>query len=224
MHLAIYDMDRTITRRGTFTPFLIFAARRRAPWRLAALPLWIAAMACHKLGLIARKPLKQFGLRLLIGKAIGAQDAERIATDYARHTLAHNVQPGALARIEADRAEGRMLVMATAAPDFYAKTIGRALGFDATIATRHIATPDGAISHRIDGKNCYGPHKLAMIQAWLSASGHTPATTRFYSDHLSDAPVLDWADKGFLVNASQALHKIAESHGWTTVAFDGADK
>ena len=27
--LAIYDMDRTITRTGTFTPFMIHAALRR---------------------------------------------------------------------------------------------------------------------------------------------------------------------------------------------------
>ncbi|HLL31270.1 MAG TPA: HAD-IB family hydrolase, partial [Allosphingosinicella sp.] len=31
--LAIYDMDRTITRRATYTPFLIHAATRLAPWR-----------------------------------------------------------------------------------------------------------------------------------------------------------------------------------------------
>ena len=29
--LAIYDMDRTITRRATYTPFLIHCARVAAP-------------------------------------------------------------------------------------------------------------------------------------------------------------------------------------------------
>ena len=32
--LAIYDMDRTVTRRATYTPFLLHCALRRAPWRL----------------------------------------------------------------------------------------------------------------------------------------------------------------------------------------------
>ena len=32
--LAIYDMDRTVTRRATYTPFLLHCAVRRAPWRL----------------------------------------------------------------------------------------------------------------------------------------------------------------------------------------------
>ena len=33
--LAIYDMDKTITQRATWMPFLIHAAKARAPWRLA---------------------------------------------------------------------------------------------------------------------------------------------------------------------------------------------
>src|SRR3546814_13231365 len=37
--LAIYEMARTITRHGTSTPFLLFAARWLAPWRRVFLPL-----------------------------------------------------------------------------------------------------------------------------------------------------------------------------------------
>ena len=37
--LAIYDMDRTVTRRATYTPFLLHCAVRRAPWRLLLLPV-----------------------------------------------------------------------------------------------------------------------------------------------------------------------------------------
>ena len=39
--LAIYDMDRTVTRHATYTPFLLHCAVRRAPWRLLFLPLVI---------------------------------------------------------------------------------------------------------------------------------------------------------------------------------------
>jgi phosphatidylglycerophosphatase C len=39
---AIYDMDRTLTKRATFAPFLFFAARR-APLRLLMLPFFSLA-------------------------------------------------------------------------------------------------------------------------------------------------------------------------------------
>ena len=43
--LAIYDMDRTVTRHATYTPFLLHCAMRRAPWRLLLLPFVIAVDA-----------------------------------------------------------------------------------------------------------------------------------------------------------------------------------
>ena len=43
--LAIYDMDRTVTRHATYTPFLLHCAMRRAPWRLLLIPFVIAVDA-----------------------------------------------------------------------------------------------------------------------------------------------------------------------------------
>ena len=45
--LAIYDMDRTITRHATYTPFLLHCAARRAPWRLLLLPFVILSMLAY---------------------------------------------------------------------------------------------------------------------------------------------------------------------------------
>ena len=47
--LAIYDMDKTITRRPTWTRFLIHYAQRQAPWRLGLLPVAGALAAGHPL-------------------------------------------------------------------------------------------------------------------------------------------------------------------------------
>lgn len=224
MQLAIYDMDRTITRRGTFTPFLIFAAKRRAPWRLVALPVWVMAMACHKAKLVARKPLKQFGIGLLVGRDIPAATMRDLADLYTAYTLANNIQPGALAQIAADRAAGWTLVMATAAPEFYATSIGKALGFNAVIATHHLRTTSNGVSNRIDGENCYGSAKLAMIRAWLTENGHHPQSTRFYSDDLSDAPTLEWADEGIVVNADETLARVAQRRGWQMMDFTASPR
>ena len=52
--LAIYDMDRTVTRRATYTPFLLHCALRRAPWRLLLLPFVVAVDAGLRAELIDR--------------------------------------------------------------------------------------------------------------------------------------------------------------------------
>lgn len=44
---------------------------------------------------------------------------------------------------------------------------------------------------------------------------------RFYSDHVSDAPVLEWADEPFAVNAHGPLRKLAAAKGWTVLDWEG---
>ena len=65
--LAVYDMDRTVTRRPTYTPFLLHCAARRAPWRLLFLPLVLLSMIAYVTRLIDRARLKEINHHLLLG-------------------------------------------------------------------------------------------------------------------------------------------------------------
>lgn len=217
MHkIAIYDLDRTITRTPTFTPFLIFAAQRKAPWRLAFLPLWLFAMLGYRIGLYGRKALKQFGIALFIGRAISVEDVLWLSQTFAGRIIASDIQPGAIRAISQDKDDGYRLVIATAAPEFYATEIGRRLGFEDVIATKHIALPGGGTSHLIVGENCYGPAKLAQIKAWLASQTleRSQCTIRFYSDHGSDRPTFEWCDEAIVVAVKKGA-STADS-GWKT--------
>jgi hypothetical protein len=67
--LAIYDMDRTITRRATYTPFLLHAALSLAPWRLLMVPLALLFTLAYAARLIDRGRLKELNYNLLVGRA-----------------------------------------------------------------------------------------------------------------------------------------------------------
>ncbi|RVT92711.1 HAD family hydrolase [Sphingomonas crocodyli] len=217
--LAIYDMDRTITRAGTFTPFLIHAAMRLAPWRLIFAPLVILVMLAYVAKMIERKTLKEINQTLLIGGKLPIGRIRPITESYADFVMKANVHQGALDQIAEDRAAGRRLVMATASARLYVTAIADRLGFDDLIATNSIYGIDDIVTAKIDGENCYGPAKLRMIEAWMDKQGLSRADChiRFYSDHASDAPVLAWSDAPFAVNAHAKLRRIAETKGWTIV-------
>jgi HAD superfamily hydrolase (TIGR01490 family) len=212
--LAIYDMDRTITRRATYTPFLIHCARATAPWRLALAPAVAGSMAGYGAGLIDRARLKEINHRLLLGYARSDAEMKPLVDSFADATIATNIQPGAIRAIARDRAEGRRLVMATASYALYVDAIAERLGFDDVIATRSVRGSDGRVLARIDGNNCYGPAKLAMIKEWFATAQIERGHVRFYSDHASDAPVLDWADEAVAVNPSRALRLLAQKRDW----------
>jgi HAD superfamily phosphoserine phosphatase-like hydrolase len=213
--LAIYDMDRTVTRRPTFPSFLFQACLSLAPWRILLTPLMGVTLLAYALRLMDRADLKQANYRIMIGRPSAAALAPVIEA-FADRQVATNILPGACERIAQDKAAGRRLVLATASYRLYAAAIARRLGFDDVIATDTLPDSKGRIVARIDGANCYGLGKLDMIEAWLQREGLDRDTVhiRFYSDHISDSAVHRWADEAFATNADARLIRLAERSGW----------
>lgn len=214
--LAIYDMDRTVTKRPTYTPFLLHCAMRQAPWRLIFLPLVAISMLAYATRLIDRAKLKEINHRLLLGRTIHPRDLKPLVESFADQQLATNIRPGARAVIARDKAERRRLVLATASYRLYADAIAGRLGFDDVIGTASVIGLDSQVHAKIGGENCYGPAKMRMIAEWVEASGLKGAHghVRFYSDHVSDRPAFEWADEPVAVNPHDRLRRLAEERGW----------
>ena len=214
--LAIYDMDRTGTRRPTYTPFLLHCAMRRAQWRLLLLPLVLLSMLAYVARLIDRGRLKEINHRLLLGGAVHPRELEPLVDSFADAQLATNIRPGARKAIARDKAEGRRVVLATASYRLYADAIAESLGFDDVIGTGSVIGLDERVHAKIAGENCYGPAKMRMISDWVEKSGLTGAHghVRFYSDHVSDAPAFEWADEPVAVNPHGKLRSLAQERGW----------
>src|SRR3546814_11642123 len=139
-------MDRTITRAGTYSGFLIHVARRRQPWRLLLLPLVGLAGLAYALRLIDRAWLKAINLRLLVGKRFRRAEIAPLAESYADRVVARGLHPAALDQIAADRAAGYRLLLATASFHLYVDATARRLGLEDVLAARR-AEPGGGAPH-----------------------------------------------------------------------------
>ena len=214
--LAVYDMDRTVTRRPTYTTFLLHCALRRAPWRLLFLPLVVLSMLAYVVGLIDRAKLKEINHHLLVGRRIHPRDLQPLVASFADRQVRTNIRPGAREAIARDKAERRRLVLATASYRLYADAIADRLGFDDVIGTGSIIGLDERVHAKIAGENCYGPAKLRMIADWVEKSGlkGVHGHVRFYSDHVSDQPAFEWADEPVAVNPHGKLRRMAEEREW----------
>lgn len=214
--LAIYDMDKTVTRVATWVPFLAYCMQRRSRWRVVFLPVVAVAGLAFWFKRIDRAQLKEISHRWLLGKQLKPSSLSPLAEGFARHTMETNVLQGARDRIAADRAEGYRLVLATASNRMYAAAIADQLGFDDCVATNSIIGLDDRVHAKIDGSNCYGPAKLDMVKAWMTAAGleREGAHIRFYSDHPSDRPAFEWADEAYPANPSPKLRELAAQKGW----------
>jgi len=219
VELAIYDMDRTITRAGTYTPWLLFWAWHRAPWRLLLLPIAALAGLAYAAKLITRKRLKEINQTLLMGYRTDPARLAPMVEAYAKRVLERGVYPDALTQIALDKVAGRRVILATASYAFYVDALAKRFGIAEVVATRSQRDSRGSILARIDEGNCYGAGKLQMIKAHLAQAGidRTRVRVRFYSDHYSDLPVFDWSDEPIAVNPSAQLRAAARERGWQTI-------
>ncbi|MEO1170424.1 MAG: HAD-IB family hydrolase [Pseudomonadota bacterium] len=219
--IALYDLDKTITKRPTFMPFLMHAAWRHERWRLIFLPGLLFLFGGYLLRALDRGTLKERMHDMLLGSPVDADRMAEIAESFADATLADNVYPQARARIAKEKAAGHRLVLATASYAFYVAPLARKLGFDDVIGTLVKRDEEGRILAEIDGENCYGEAKLRRVEAWAEAEGLTTddIAVRFYSDSPTDIPVFQWSGEPIATNPTARLRSIARKNGWRIIAW-----
>ncbi len=212
--VSVYDLDRTLTRRGTWLPFLVFAARRLAPWRLLRLPEVILAMAAYRLGLLDRGRLKETMQARLLGPRVAGARIAPVADAFAEAVVRRGCRPEVVARLRADREDGRTVVIATAALRLYAEPIARRLGVEHLVATASVSR-DGDLLARLDGPNRYGAAKLEALEAWLAARPDLAANGyRLHSDDAADLPAFDRSAECVAVHPTRRLRMLALGRGW----------
>ena len=214
--LAIYDMDKTVTRRATYNGFLLHMAFNKSPWRLFLAPLLPFGLALYAMKIWDRTRLKEFSQTLLVGHRVSPDKFARYLESHAELVVGKNVYPQLHDRVAAEKAAGYRHIMATASYRLYVEAIAKRLGFDDVIATDLATNSSGHVLARIDGHNCYDAAKLGKIKAWMAASGllRENCYIRAYSDHVSDAPLLAYADEAFATNPHQPLAEMAMANGW----------
>jgi HAD superfamily hydrolase (TIGR01490 family) len=217
--IAIYDMDKTITRRATYNGFLAHMALRRTPWRLLFLPLLPFGLLLYFFKVWERRRLKEFSQSLLIGRRVRREEFARYLESHADLVVGKNVYPQLRTLVAQEKAEGYRHVMATASYRLYVEAIAHRLGFEDVIATDLATDDSGHVLARIDGHNCYDTAKLAKVIEWLAVHGlaRDDCHIRAYSDHVSDAPLLGFADEAYATNPHPPLAKMAAQRGWTVL-------
>ncbi len=217
--LAIYDMDKTVTRRATYNGFLLHMALNKSPWRLFLSPLLPVGLLLYFLKIWDRGRLKQFSQILLIGHRVPAERFARYLDSHADLVIGRNVYPQLRARVAEEKAAGYRHVIATASYRLYVEAIAHRLGFEHVIATNLATNSSGHVLARIDGHNCYDAAKLDKVKAWMADEGlkRELCHIRAYSDHVSDAPLLAFADEAFATNPHEPLAKMARANGWAII-------
>ena len=219
---AVFDLDETITTRGTWGRFVSQSVKGR-PHKLFG--LWARAgvgQVLYKFGPKERISVKRGMLRWSLSGQSRAR-LQDLADRFADEEVRAGLRPGAVSQIESHRAAGDRILIASAGADLVVEAIAKRLGIETVISTNLAWTGEGKdqiCARHFGSENCYGPGKLVQLRKCLETFDdfqREAAHITVYSDSYSDLSVLEYADKGVVVNGDSKLLKAANVYGFETV-------
>jgi phosphatidylglycerophosphatase C len=198
--LAVFDLDRTLTRHDTLLPFVLGYLWRhpaRLPRLLCALPLAVRFVLDRDHG-----ALKGAFIRTTLGGA-SRTSLDLWTRQFVPALLRRGMNLEALRVLEGQRQSGARLLLMSASTDLYVPQIAAALGFDEVICTRVLWREDDRLDGRLASANCRGEEKHRQLAAVIARDA--PGRVCAYGDSAADLHHMRLAGEAYLINARRGL-------------------
>ncbi len=218
MRAAFFDLDGTLTVENTGR---LWFRRERAEGRLQLTKAMEAGfwMGLYGVGLMRA----DLALGRAVGMLTGVEEEAlraRIATFYEEE-VAGIYAPGGLEAIRRHQEAGDAVVLLTAASTYLALNVQQALGLDDALALRFEVGPDGRFTGKLAQPVCYGPGKLDIAKAWAEERGIALSDCAFYTDSISDLPMMEAVGMPVAVRPDPRLSRVARRRGWPVEDWGG---
>ncbi|MES2559910.1 MAG: HAD-IB family phosphatase [Bacteroidota bacterium] len=185
--IILIDFDKTLYCKDSLITFHIFCIRKY-PILVIWLPVQIISWLLHKLKLISTQQFKNCYLLFLAFRSI--ETIKEDATTFWEVEYSKNFNPKILALLHQPDTQ---CVVITASPTIYLQPLLKLLPPITLIGTE-VQTTNGI--YTVDGKNCKGTEKVVAFRKLFA---QRVTITQAYSDSLSDTPMLELAQQGFMV-------------------------
>ncbi|MCA9540967.1 MAG: HAD family hydrolase [Myxococcales bacterium] len=209
--IAFFDLDRTLLainsgsrwlkaeyREGNVTP-------RQFVWALG----WLLR---YHLGLAEMDGMLRQAIAAYAGEP-ETQLRDRTQRFFAREVAAH-VRPGARRALAAHRKKGDPCVLLTTSSNYLSAAVTEAVGLDGYLSTRFATDDAGRLTGQPIEPLCYGTGKVILARRYADERGVDLRACAFYSDSVTDLPMLEAAGHPVAVNPDPRLRRIARRRGW----------
>ena len=211
--LALFDLDQTLIAWDTQLLFCNWVLRKE-PLRRLYLVVFVPFLVLSKV--LGSEGMKRIFLSFLW--RIPRQQLEDLVEEFVAYHVPRSFYPSMLEVLAEERAKGRRLVLVSASPEFYARPLGEALGFDASYGTRVEFEGFMPLFPDFTGGNNKKEVKVSrLLEEGEIVENGVQKNSSGFSDSTVDLPMLELCEEVTVVNPGEKLWEIAESRGWETV-------
>ncbi len=208
---ALFDMDRTLLRVDSARLYTQFRRDRGEATLLEALRVALWATQ-YTLGVIDAPKVARQALRGFRGKA-ETWLQQSCAEWFPRYVLPE-VQLAGRRAVAAHKARGEFVAIVTGATRYVAEPVAAELGIDHVICSELELDADGCFTGEIIEPLCYGAGKIERTARVAERAGFRLEEASFYSDSITDLPLLELVKAPIVINPDRRLRRIALQRGW----------
>ena len=207
---AFFDVDGTLLRVHSGTLYVIDLRRRGLLSRADYMRfLWLSVT--YRLGFLSMKRLGEVAGRFLRGRP-EAEVLEHCRQWYEADVRAQ-ISPSVLSLVREHAGLGHTVALLTAGTRYVSDLLAAELGIEHVIATR-LEVIDGVFTGRAHLPMCYGRGKIAAAEDFARKHGLDLGRSYFYTDSISDLPMLLRVGEPRVVRPDPRLRREARLRGW----------
>ena len=213
---ALFDLDHTLLPHDTQALFCNWVLKHHR-WRTLLHLVFLPFALLRALRLISTLRAKRAFLGYLVG--LSRKRLDELAVTFAEKSVVPWAYPELMEELERHRNEGRVLILNTASPDFYARAIADAFGFDHCICTRTVTGDPLHLHPQIATNNKHEAKIPAMLHRVPELGELTEEdrndTCWAYSDSAADLPLLRFGGSAVVIHPSPKLATLAIRNEWS---------
>ncbi len=208
---ALFDLDRTLVRRETATLYVRWQREvGKATTRdLLRTMYWVAQ---YTLGILDAPAVAKRAVATLEGKP-ESEMIEECEAWFRSHVLPHVADEGRRA-VERHRKAGDLVAIVTGATPYVARPLARMLEIDHVVASELEVDERGLFTGRPIEPLCYGTGKVTRTERLAEEHDFALTEAVFYTDSLTDLPLLERVGERVIVNPDPRLRRLAKTRGW----------
>ena len=207
---ALFDIDGTLLARNS-APLYMSHLRRTGQARRRDVARTLYYLFWYKLGLLDVRSALEVSMAFVRGRDEAALAADCLT--WYREAVRPYVFPSMAALVEAHRRAGHLTVILTSATRYLAEPLGADLEIGHFLVTE-LVVREGRFTGEVVEPVCYGRGKVYWAERFAAEHDVDLGQSYFYTDSITDLPVLDRVGHPRVVHPDPRLRRIAQRRGW----------
>ena len=213
---AFFDMDKTLIAENSGSLYMQYRYQRGEIGGVDLLK-GIGAYLQYKLGILDIRNWTKNMMLQFKGQVEAELEVE--ANAWFAEVVAPTIYPEAVEAVRKHEAQGHIIAIISGATRFVVQPLAEKLGIEHMLYTR-LEVENGQFTGRVVEPICFEEGKIYWLQQFIEEHGIDLAKSYFYTDSITDQPLMDIVGHPIATNPDPLLYREAVRRRWPVRFFD----